>query len=51
VFLDRPEASSGRDVAEPLSLGDIPGIGAVMIDGRLRCGRSRSIPPAARVPV
>jgi enamidase len=51
VFLDRPEASSGRDVREALGLGDIPGIGAVMIDGKLRCGRSRSTPPAARVPV
>ena len=42
VFLDRPEASAGREVLEAMSFGDIPGIGGVMIDGKLRCGRSRS---------
>lgn len=51
VFLDRPEASAGRDVLEALSFGDIPGIGGVMIDGKMRSGRSRATPPAARVPV
>ena len=51
VFLDRPEASSGRDLIAAVERGDIPGIGAVMIDGRMRTGRSRSTPPAATVPV
>lgn len=51
VFLDRPVGSSGQDLPEAISFGDIPGIGGVMIDGRIRCGRSRSTPPATRVPV
>ena len=31
-------------------MGDIPGVGMVMIDGLVRCGRSRNTPPAERVP-
>lgn len=50
VFLDRPDSSAGRDLLEAVALGDIPGIGAVMIDGKMRTGRSRSTPPAAHVP-
>lgn len=50
VFMDRPGGSVGGDVLGAMAMGNIPGIGAVMIDGKLRCGRSRSTPPAARVP-
>jgi enamidase len=50
VFLDRAQHSAGRDLLHSIALGDIPGIGAVMIDGVLRCGRSRNTPPAERVP-
>ena len=32
-------------------LGDLPGVGMVMIDGIVRCGRSRNTPPATEVPV
>jgi enamidase len=31
--------------------GDLPGIGMVVIDGIVRCQRSRNTPPADRVPV
>ncbi len=51
VFMDRPGGSEGKDVCEAMAMGNIPGIGAVMIDGRMRTGRSRSTPPAARLPV
>jgi len=51
VFMDRPGGSAGGDVLGAMAMGNIPGIGAVMIDGKLRCGRSRATPPAARVPV
>ena len=51
VFMDRPIGSSGRDLLESISFGDIPGIGGVMIDGKVRCARSRSTPPATLVPV
>jgi len=50
VFMDRPDGSSGGDVLGAMAMGNIPGIGAVMIDGKMRTGRSRSTPPSARVP-
>ena len=50
VFMDKPGGSVGADVLEAMAMGNIPGIGAVMIDGKMRCGRSRSTPPAHRVP-
>lgn len=51
VFMDRPQHSAGKDLLEAISLGDLPGIGMVMIDGIVRTGRSRSTPPADRAPV
>jgi len=50
VFLDKPQHSSGRDLLEAMALGDIPGIGMVVIDGHVRTGRSRSTPPADKAP-
>ena len=37
---------SGRNLLESVQLGDIPGVGMVMIDGIVRCGRSRNTPLA-----
>ena len=51
VFLDRPQHSAGKDVNEAIELGDIPGIGMVVIDGIVRIARSRNTPPADKVPV
>jgi len=51
VFLDRAQHSAGRTLIESVRLGDIPGIGMVLIDGVIRCQRSRNTPPATRVPV
>jgi enamidase len=50
VFMDKPQHSSGKDVLAAMSLGDIPGIGMVVIDGHVRTGRSRSTPPADKAP-
>ena len=50
VFMDRPSGSEGKNVLEAMAVGNIPGIAAVMIDGKMRTGRSRSTPPSARVP-
>ncbi|NYZ12715.1 amidohydrolase family protein [Azospirillum sp. RWY-5-1] len=50
VFLDRPQHGAGKTVLEALELGDIPGVGMVVIDGIVRAGRSRNTPPAERVP-
>ncbi len=51
VFMDRAQHSAGRTLLESVQLGDIPGVGMVMIDGLVRCGRSRNTPPADEVPV
>jgi enamidase len=51
VFMDRAQHTAGRDLLESVALGDIPGVGMVMIDGRVVCGRSRNTPPAIEVPV
>ena len=51
VFMDAPIGGAGRDAAESLSLGDLPGIGGVIIDGVARiAARSRNTPPAGRIP-
>jgi enamidase len=36
---------------ESVALGDIPGVGMVVIDGIVRCQRSRNTPPATEIPV
>ena len=51
VFMDRAQHTAGKTLLESVQLGDIPGIGMVMIDGIVRCGRSRNTPPATEVPV
>jgi enamidase len=51
VFMDRAQHSAGKTLLESVQLGDIPGVGMVMIDGIVRCGRSRNTPPATEVPV
>ncbi|NLD54170.1 MAG: amidohydrolase family protein [Burkholderiaceae bacterium] len=51
VFLDKAQHSSGKDLLDSVRLGDIPGVGMVMIDGIVRCQRSRNTPPATEVPV
>jgi len=51
VFLDRAQHTAGKTLLESVQLGDIPGVGMVMIDGIVRCGRSRNTPPATEVPV
>ncbi len=51
VFMDRAQHSAGANLLESVQLGDLPGVGMVMIDGIVRCQRSRNTPPAAEVPV
>jgi enamidase len=51
VFMDKAQHSAGRDLLDSVQLGDIPGVGMVMIDGIVRCGRSRNTPPATELPV
>ena len=51
VFMDRAQHTAGKSLLESVQLGDIPGVGMVMIDGIVRCGRSRNTPPATEIPV
>ena len=50
VLLDRAQHTAGRTLLESVALGDLPGVGMVIIDGIVRCGRSRNTPPAMQVP-
>ena len=51
VFMDRAQNTSGATLLKSVELGDLPGVGMVMIDGLVRCGRSRNTPPATEAPV
>jgi len=51
VFLDRAQHTAGKTVLESVALGDIPGGGMVVIDGVVRCQRSRNTPPATEIPL
>ena len=51
VFLDKAQHTAGRTLLESIQLGDIPGVGMVMIDGLIKCLRSRNTPPATSIPV
>ena len=50
VSMDRAQHTAGATLLESVQLGDVPGVGMVMIDGLIRCGRSRNTPPATEVP-
>ena len=49
VVLDAPLGSTAYDALGAISRGDIPGISAVIIDGKVRTLRSRNTPIAARM--
>ncbi len=51
VIMDTAQHSAGETLLDSIRLGDLPGIGMVIIDGQVRCQRSRNTPPAKRVPV
>ena len=48
--MDRAQHTAGRDLLDSIALGDLPGIGMVIIDGVVRTRRSRNTPPADRAP-
>ncbi len=50
VFMDKAQHSAGKSFLDSIQLGDLPGIGMVVIDGLVRSGRSRNTPPAEKVP-
>ena len=50
AFMDRAQHPAGADLPASVQDGNLPGIGMVVIDGLVRDGRRRNIPPAERVP-
>jgi enamidase len=50
IFMDQAAGGIGKDFLDSLALGNLPGIGMIMIDGEVRTARSRNTPPAIRVP-
>lgn len=50
VIMDKAQHSAGKNLLDSVRLGDLPGIGMVIIDGVVRNGRSRNTPPATRMP-
>jgi enamidase len=50
VFLAKAQHSAGDNLLHAIQLGDLPGVGMVMIDGQVRCQRSRNTPPAETIP-
>lgn len=51
VFMDQALGGAGDDFLSSIQLGNLPGIGMIMIDGIIRTQRSRNTPPADKVPV
>jgi enamidase len=49
VLLDKAQHSAGKNLLDSVQLGDLPGVGMVVIDGQVRIGRSRNTPPAETV--
>ena len=50
VLMDKAQHSPANSLLESVRLGDLPGVGMVVIDGRVTAGRSRNTPPATRLP-
>ena len=48
LLVDAPVGSVADSALEALAIGDIPGIGAVIIDGEMKVGVSRNTPPPKR---
>lgn len=50
ALVDAPQGSAAATALEALAIGDVPGVGMVVIDGKPVVGRSRNTPPAGRAP-
>ncbi len=50
MLIDQAQHAPGKHILESIQLGNLPGIGMVIIDGQIKCGRSRNTPPAGRIP-
>lgn len=51
VLMDQAQHAPGKTILESIQLGNLPGVGMTIIDGRVTSQRSRNTPPAGRIPV
>src|SRR5256884_2268419 len=50
VLMDKAQHSAGKNLLASIQLGDLPGIGMVVVDGLVSVLRSRNTPPATTLP-
>ncbi len=50
VIMDRAQHTAGATLLDSVQMGDLPGIGMIVIDGQVRSQRSRNTPPATTLP-
>ncbi len=50
VLMDQAQHSGGSTMLGSVQLGNLPGVGMTIIDGRVTSNRSRNTPPATRLP-
>lgn len=51
VLMDQAQHAPGKTILDSVQLGNLPGVGMTIIDGRVTSQRSRNTPPAGRIPV
>ena len=50
VLMDQAQHAPGKNLLQSVQLGNLPGIGMTIIDGKVTSQRSRNTPPADRLP-
>ena len=50
VLMDQAQHAPGKNILESVQLGNLPGVGMMIIDGEIRSNRSRNTPPAQNLP-
>ena len=50
VLMDQAQHAPGKNLLESIQLGNLPGVGMTIIDGKVTSLRSRNTPPAGRLP-
>lgn len=50
VIMDQAQHAPGKTLLESVELGNLPGVGMTIIDGKVTSERSRNTPPATRLP-
>ncbi|WP_394690410.1 amidohydrolase family protein [Hoeflea sp.] len=50
VLMDQAQHAPGKTMLESVQLGNLPGVGMTVIDGKITSHRSRNTPPATRLP-